>query len=130
MPPELTDKQLFIFSGILMALVTSMAAASLYLSGSDTWDDAQNPKTGTSKLSSNTVGPAPAGGAIEVAQSAILRAKQPCGSITSAARRFDNGSIWARCSNGMKYRIFSVEGAGPIALSCHGAEQLGFDGAC
>lgn len=115
--PEPTNRQFLIFSGILMWLIIIMAVSSFYLVASDASDERQNSKTGTSKSLSDRVGPAPSGGAIEVAQSAIDKARQHCGTITSASRRRDDGSILARCSNGREYRIFSFDGVGTVAHS-------------
>ena len=74
-------------------------------------------------------GPAPNGEAAVVAQTIILANfdKPDCPLVIEAARVGD-GSIVARCSNGEKFRVFSVGSVGPVALKCSAAAALGISG--
>lgn len=71
-------------------------------------------------------GPAPAGGAVSVATSAINDAGHKCGKVKSA-KRLDDGSVRAVCSNGESFRIFTVN-ANIIAMKCSAAERMGVKG--
>lgn len=74
------------------------------------------------------VRPAPGGDPKSVALAAITMAGQPCESVSAADRVPSDGSISATCSAGERYRVFDLEGHGPIAMNCAAAEKLGVSG--
>lgn len=73
-----------------------------------------------------SLGPAPAGQAANVAQAIIHDnfEKSACPKV-SIAQRYPDGSIIAVCSNDEKFRVFSMDGIGPVALRCSAAAKLG-----
>lgn len=73
-----------------------------------------------------SLGPAPAGQAANVAQTIIRDnfEKSACPAV-SVAQRYPDGSIVAVCSNDEKFRVFSMDGIGPVALRCSAAAKLG-----
>jgi hypothetical protein len=77
-----------------------------------------------------TTGPAPAGDAARVALQMLREAEHPCPKITKATRGRE-GDIYAMCSNGEDYRLFTVttreRGTKPLAMRCSAARKLGVD---
>lgn len=77
-----------------------------------------------------TTGPAPAGDAAKVALQMLREAEHPCPRITKATRG-RQGDIYAMCSNGEDYRLFTVtsreRGTKPLAMRCSAARKLGVD---
>lgn len=71
-------------------------------------------------------GPAPKGDARTVARQAIDAAPHPCPKVVSA-RRLNDGSIHAECSNGEDYRIVSGRGEA-LAMRCKAVRALGVAG--
>ena len=76
-----------------------------------------------------TIGPAPAGEPSVVAQKVIQKDFETsvC-SLVVESRRLGDGSIMALCNNGERFRVFSVQSIGPVALRCSAAEKLGVEG--
>ena len=66
---------------------------------------------------------APEGSPVAIASRAISDSEQPCGKVNSAARDAD-GVITALCTNGERYAVLSVEGAGTVAIMCSAARAL------
>jgi hypothetical protein len=77
--------------------------------------------------------PASPGDPKKVATTVIREAEHPCPNVTSA-RRVDDESIVAKCSNGEGYRVFTVQKPDgrmlEVALRCSEARKLGVRGAC
>lgn len=77
-----------------------------------------------------TSGPAPRGDAAKVAIQMLREAEHPCPRITGAVRQ-RHGDIYAMCSNGEDYRLFTIttrEGrTRPVAMRCSTARRLGVD---
>lgn len=74
--------------------------------------------------------PAPDGKPVEIAQRVIWDnfEKSDCPKVTSA-KRVQDGSITAKCSNGERFRIFVVDQLNqPVALRCSAAEKMGIAG--
>lgn len=82
-----------------------------------------------SQAVAQTLGPAPDGDAAVVAQRVILENfDEPDCPLVVKADRLGDGSIKAFCNNDESFRVFSVQGAGNMALKCSVAEQLGVSG--
>lgn len=75
-----------------------------------------------------TASAAPIGGPEQVAAAAIEDAGHPCGEISAAVRVPKDGSILAVCTNGERYRVFTMERVGTVAMKCSAAEKLGVKG--
>lgn len=84
----------------------------------------------TNSFAQVTTGPAPPGEPTKVALAMLREAEHPCPRITSA-RRGPHGDIYAMCSNGEDYRLFTVttpqRGTKPLAMRCSAARKLGVD---
>lgn len=80
-------------------------------------------------FASVATGPAPAGDPNTVAMRVIRQAEHPCQKVVEAARDPRAGSIFARCSNGLTFLIFTVDmpgkGVRPVALNCDAAAKIG-----
>jgi endonuclease YncB( thermonuclease family) len=76
-----------------------------------------------------SVGPAPAGEPVVVAQWVIhdIFEKSDCPHVVSAAR-VDDGSITATCNNGQTFRVFWNATVGDVAMRCSAALALGVSG--
>lgn len=76
-----------------------------------------------------SMGPAPEGKAAAVAQAIIHDnfEKQLCPKV-AVAQRFPDGTISAICNNDEKFRVFSMDSVGNVALRCAAAAKLGIKG--
>lgn len=76
-----------------------------------------------------SMGPAPEGKAAAVAQAIIHDNfdKQACPKV-AVAQRLPDGTISAICSNDEKFRVFSMDSVGNVAMRCAAAAQLGIKG--
>lgn len=74
-------------------------------------------------------GPAPGGIPKTVASAAIAEAGHACGAVRDALRVPPDGSIVATCSNGERFRVFTIADQEDkdvtVALKCSAAEKLG-----
>ncbi|MBC7821375.1 MAG: hypothetical protein IAG10_31190 [Planctomycetaceae bacterium] len=71
------------------------------------------------------IGPAPFGDALSVASKAITIAEHPCPKVTKVVRNESDGSITAKCSNGERFNVITVEGiADAMVMRCSAAEEL------
>lgn len=59
--------------------------------------------------------PAPQGLPSRVAREVITASGQKCDGVSKAERNAQDGSIVANCTSGESYKIYTVEGKGPVA---------------
>lgn len=59
--------------------------------------------------------PAPEGLPSRVAREVITASGQKCDGVAKADRNAQDGSIVASCTGGESYRIYTVDGQGPVA---------------
>src|SRR5688572_18270174 len=63
------------------------------------------------------VGPAPFGDELSVAEKAIKVSEHPCAKVDKAVRNEADGSVTAKCSNGERYNVITVESiADPVVM--------------
>ncbi|CAN0393044.1 unnamed protein product [Phaeothamnion confervicola] len=76
-----------------------------------------------------TIGPAPDGEPVIIAQKIILDnfEKKDCPLVIRAVR-FGDGSIKAFCSNKETFRVFFVRSVGNVAMKCSAAAKIGVAG--
>lgn len=63
-----------------------------------------------------SIKPAPDGLPSRVAKEVIAASKLTCDGVTKAERNVQDGSIVANCTGGETYRVYTVEGQGPVAV--------------
>lgn len=61
--------------------------------------------------------PAPEGLPSRIAKEVIAAGGQKCEGVVKAERNAQDGTIVANCSSGESYRVYSVEGKGPVATA-------------
>lgn len=59
--------------------------------------------------------PAPQGLPSRVAREVITASGQKCDGVAKAERNAQDGSIVANCTSGESYKVYTVEGKGPVA---------------
>ncbi|MCK9543399.1 MAG: hypothetical protein WCY92_08575 [Novosphingobium sp.] len=59
--------------------------------------------------------PAPEGLPSRIAREVITAGQHKCDGVAKAERNAEDGSIVASCTSGESYRIYTVDGEGPVA---------------